>query len=275
MAYSTLTSPQFGAPLLGSVEVTAPSGLAWGPSDWFPLQTDMSEAILTGVAIRPNFLVFFGSGVPALQLEIGVDVDDVQTKIAAWPIQYNFSFNSSGLDHGGFMPATIGVDLIPEGCTLLARLRSSTSDFDHIHEVAATYIQKPLVGSLLTTTQPKIVIPEAASPVTVTSGTPAWTFGSLATIRAASGPAFVCTGISIWTNNATTNVIDVDLYADGVFVHRERAAFGGKQGMPFYRALRRPLDAFPIDSLIQAQVRTTPDANTGCFVYLDGHEKPL
>lgn len=270
MAYSTLTSPSFAAPLLGSAALTVPSGLGWGPSDWVTLQADMPEAIVTGVAIRPDFLVFFASGQPGLQLELGVD----EVFIGAWPVHWNVGFNSSPIDHAGYMPATIGLDAVPEGSTLMVRARCSTS-FEHLYQVAATYIQKPVDGTLLVTASPKIVLPTAAQAITVTSGTPAYTTGSLATLRSASGPAFVATGVGIHSGFATTDVIEYDLFANGDRVHRGKASFGGKQGLPFYSPLRRPLDAFPLDCSIEIAIRTSPDVTVPCQAYIDGHEKPL
>ena len=164
MAYATLSSPQFAAPLFDSVEITAPSGLGFTNSDRVELEASMSaDSILTGITIRPTFFVFSGSGVPAAQVVIGVGADGFEVEIAARPIQFNFSFNTTGLDNGGFMPLPIPVDAIPEGSRLAACMRTSTTDFDQTYRVAATYIQKPIVGSLLTTEQPQVTIPHDGS----------------------------------------------------------------------------------------------------------------
>lgn len=275
MAYATLASRQFVAPESDSVEITTSGGAAFSASNWFQLAASISaDSILTGITIRPTFVVFFPSGpTPALQIEIGVGAVGVEAKIAAWPVQWNFAFNAVYADNGLFLPLTIGIDAIPSGARLVARIKTGSTDVQ-TYRVAASYLKKPLIGSILTTDQPQVVIPDSAAPIAITPGG-SYSTGAAATIRSASGPALVLTGLSIWADVASIGDIELDLYADGDLVHQAKGGYNGKQGLPFYMPLRRPLDAFPLDCLIEGRARIDYATPSAVSVYLAAIEKPL
>lgn len=275
MAYGTLAHPQLAWPPFDSVEIETPG--AFANSDWVPLESTPlgSDAVLTGVTLRPTFLTFFPGGSLGGQVEIGASVDDVVTPIATWPFINMNSFNAAEADNGLYLPTGFGIDLLPEGCLPMARIRSGQTGSDNTYRVSASYMQKPLAGgALLTTTSPQICVPDAATPVVVTTGASAWDDSVATTLRAASGPALVFTGVLLWSNIASIGTIELDLYADGDYVHTEQGSYNGKQGLPYYVPFRRPLDAFPEDALIEAVCRA--DFTTSpVYVAFTAHEKPL
>lgn len=280
MAYGTLANRQFAAPALSSVELTAPGG-RWGTwGDWEVLEAEMdADSVLTGVTIRPTFLVFFPIGgtppsVNAEELQIGVD----EVPIASWPIQFLYSFNSIAADNGLFLPCPIGIDAIPEGSQLCARIRTGMRDVE-TYQVAGSYVKKPLVGSWLTTPNTQKTLPydtgadEPLWPVLVTPGAPEYVDGAMTTIVSDANP-FVLVGISLWGSYASVGVVEVDLFANGERIHRVKAAFNGKAGLPYYLPLRQPLSV-PDGGLIEAVARTDYFSATPLYVALSVIETPL
>jgi hypothetical protein len=178
----------FPADLLSDYQHTAPDGadsaIAFGGGvdtfgDWVELDPDIShDSILTGMVILHESVTID----QWYEGQIGIDET---TAIATFRGYTKRIANSSGASGIIWHPSVIGIDAIPANSQLCGRVRWGSSNTTAEWYLAATYLKKPLTGSLLSTTSAlKVISPGAA--LSATTGGSAWTFGTEVEIKASS-----------------------------------------------------------------------------------------
>lgn len=186
---ATLPDRQYAAPAAADGVALVLPGVAWDDSNVEELIASAdADLVLTGIVIRPVGIIF-----TAYELEVDILVDAMDPPIAtfrAYFIEVNASVGSDGLYLG---TGRIGIDAIPAGSSLSARLSANTTETDTIH-VSATYLKKPLTGTLLTTTNPLLCYPSRAANVAVFHGG-SWATGTAVELFDDSGPARAIVGV--------------------------------------------------------------------------------
>jgi len=271
---AVLNDLQRAAPAAGANVTLTPSGTAWTSSAWVELIAAVgADSILTGLVVST---AWGNSSVVDNHWEI-----DVATGAAASEVVIaTFKGRIRGIfsdvqDSTQWIPTVLGIDAIANGARLSARIRTGSTDTT-VWTCAATYIHKPLSGTILTTAQPLIALPAAAAAVSVTaSGTP-WANGAWVELRAASGAALVLTGIVLSADTSGECEFDLGTGGSGsetVITTVRIVAEGASTYFGTY-PLSVPLDNIAASTRIAARLRHAT-ASAGGMVALMGFEKPL
>lgn len=236
-------------PAATGISVT-PSSTSGAWSAWFQLESATATAwLLSSLVIRPDTIG------PAATAEFEVGIGAVGAEVAVgrcrghWYTTYAAS--------PGELPLPVLLDAIPAGRRVSIRMRKNSTSTTPWH-VSATYLRKPVTGSLLTSAKPQKTYPDGASSVTITAGAGLWVNGAWTTIIASTATAWLVTGvIPAVTGTPSDWEVDLGVGATPVvittlrFRHTGIAPVDGPTLIPLFQ----PLSAIPAGSKVSMRQR--------------------
>jgi hypothetical protein len=267
----TTTPRKVWPPAADNVSVT-PSASNFGNSAWVQVVASTSSAcLLAGVVVRPtignvNYEIDVGTGGAGAETVIA-------TLIGATPATITGLAQSSLL-----LP--ILIDSIATATRVAVRMRKSGTNVT-AWGISVLYYEKPVTGTLITTTKPSKCLPSAADAVAPTSGTGIWANGAYVQITASAAADLVLIGVSALMQVASTRWevdIAVGAAASEVVITTIRGTNLTSIEAPNTIALPTPLDAIPSGSRVSCRVRRDDGGNTvarAIGVKILYQEKPL
>jgi hypothetical protein len=276
MALTLLPDQQYTAPSAANAVSITPNASAWVDSAYVELlAATPSACVLTGVTVYTADGASGFSTSNDAEVDIATGAAGSETVIATIRVHNNrvFSGDHHGPTNACLLP--IPIDNIGSGVRLSARLRKNSTTTT-AWAVAITYLRKPLTTTKLTTAVVQKVLPSAAVGVTVTAGGSAWTSGSWAQLRSASGSALVIVGIVFGAPSASTD-FELDLGTGGAGSETVITTLRlnvSNQGMPSVLMLPNPLDNVAASTRLAARLRCASASHT-MLVSVMVFEKPL
>jgi hypothetical protein len=265
------TNPLLSYPSAADSVSVTPSGTAWSNSAWVEIVSAASaDSVLTGITIRSS-----STESVWVEIDIGVGAAGAEAVIDTYKIfnnGQNFSTNTIG---GSFVQRGIPVDAIPSGARVAIRIRTSTTALT-TWQIGIVLLQKPIVGTLLTSGQPTKVTEPAAVPSTINYNNNSWTNSSWVQIIASTAAAIVIEGLGGQTGANQQTAIDVGVGASGseVVVGTYRFTSDGSVPGICYLPIFNPLDN--VGSGVRVALRARSN-QTSSFarLFLAYKEKPL
>ena len=260
---------QYAAPAAAtSATITLPGpSTPWVDSNIVELAASMpTNAVLTGVVMRgltttANY---------AIEIVIGTGAAGSEVAIATFLAYTKESFGVDSLEAGGVLPTSIGIANIAAGDRLSAWMRGGTTLATQTYVIAATYLELPLVGTMITTANPTQVTPSGSGHVTVTASATPWDNGSEVQMRAASGAELALVSVSI----APSTVVEVEFGPTGfASSYATVRVMTGVTGMPSIYPFPYPVTV-PSGASVAVRVRS-PTANATALVGYTYVELPL
>lgn len=236
-------------PAATGISVT-PSSTSGAWSAWFQLESATATAwLLSSLVIRPDTIG------PAATAEFEVGIGAVGAEVAVgrcrghWYTTYAAS--------PGELPLPVLLDAIPAGRRVSIRMRKNSTSTTPWH-VSATYLRKPVTGSLLTSAKPQRTYPDGAFSVTLTAGAGLWVNGAWTTIIASTATAWLVTGIiPAVTGTFSDWEVDVGVGVSPVVITTVRFRHTGSAPVdgPTLIPLFQPLSAIPAGSKVSMRQR--------------------
>lgn len=270
-----LSAPQKTLPASAVGVLLTAAGSAWGnPASFTELTASMaSDAVLSGIVVRPTFGFFFEAFDVEIDIATGAAASEVVIATFRWG-----AFNPPGQANPGnvIYALPIGIDNIASGDRVSARMRISTTSV-FTCRVSATYYEKPISGTYLTTPNPQVVIPAASNSIVLTAGS-SWGSGSYQELRTNSGSAVILISLIAYggSNNAIYHEVDIatgaaasEVVITTVAIHNETTGT-----TPAWILFTLPLDNVAASTRIAARSRSNFNGAT-IRVALNVIEKPL
>lgn len=189
-----------------------PSSTLWGDSAYAELITSTPNAwVLAGIIFGEGSQFFAHQW----EVDVAVGASGSETVIATFR-------GTSGTTQGNQTPYLLPVliDNIPSGSRVAARCRQDLSGtgfgVQNPRLFAVLYYEKPIVGTLNTTTQPLRCLPSGSDGIAITTSGTAWTDVSYVEVTAATSGDMALLGVAAWCgNNGFEYEIDVAIGASG------------------------------------------------------------
>lgn len=269
-----LADRQYTAPSAANAVAITPNATAWANSAYVTVLAAMPAAcVLTGVTV---FTTDGTSNSTDHDAEVDIATGAAGAEVVIATIRaYNRQVFTGQLGPTNTYVLPIPIDAIASGARLSARLRKNSTGVIP-WKVSITYLQKPLVSSLLTTTAVQKTLPAASAGILVTAGGSVWGSGSWTQIRSASGAALVLVGVVFGTPSASSDFeVDFGTGAPGSEgVITTVRVVSSNQGMPSVLMLPTPLDNIAASARLAARLRSA-SASATMVISLMVLEKPL
>ncbi len=231
MPFQWCSNEQKNAPALAASVSVTPNATPNANSSWVTLFTAAADSVLTEV------MSYVPGSAQGFFIDIGVDTGGGPAVIAT-TIGYWWFNNTPGW---GRMPFRIPIDAIPSGAVVKIRMRkpdtSTTAWF-----FSCQYVEKPIVGTVLTSTHPQ----QASAFAALTNNSTAWTYGSWATVHTFTNAA-VITGLALGVDGEW--IVQLGIGGVPLLTARARGGFDFK-----YDALKHPL-AVAAGAVVQARIQ--------------------
>lgn len=189
MSAEWTTNIQYTAPPAADGVSVTPNAVAWVNSAWVEIE-DVTDAawVLTSICIPT-----VGIEDAHFEVEIGVGAVGLETVITTL-----FGIFADLTSVARHPPLTLSIpcDAIPAGARVSIRMRKTGVSVTP-WKFAITYLKKPIVGSLTTTTKPTIPVPLSTSFLSLPTNTTAWANGAWATLIVSASADIVITHASI------------------------------------------------------------------------------
>lgn len=271
MALQWSTSRQKTLPSAADGVTVTPSGSAWTSSAWVQLSASVSLAsLLTGLSFRT-------ASTAAAQWEIDIGTGGAGAEVVIGTLKGISQQVGSNLgDSSLHVRLPIPIDNIAAGVRLACRIRLSTTAVT-VWVISVTILEKPIVGSLLTTVKPLKVLPSAANLTSVTTGGSAWVNSSYGQIIASTPAAIVVVAIVIFQLTSTID-FEVDIATGGAgsetVITTLRGRVSSQASNPWIVPLPNPLDNIAAAVRVAGRGRASGTSNDVRFglIYF---EKPL
>lgn len=251
MALNLLTLPQLTVPAAAvSVTLTSP-GSDWGNSAYAELDASVNASILSGFVVKVTTVT--GAVDVEVDIAVGAAAAEVPISTVRFGEQSNTTCNST-------FRLPIGIDAIPNGSRLSARVRSSTTAVS-VNSVAITIYETPVPISWLTTTQPVVTLPPATAAILLTAHATAWLSGNYVELRPGSGSALVFlalityyppTGSSDYEVDVATGAGGAESVVTTIPCHSEAAG-----NAPGWSILANPLDNIGASVRVALRLRSS------------------
>ncbi len=280
MALQWTTNPEKTAPAAADAVAVTPSatpmsGSSVGWSAWVELEASTAAAwILTGLLLKSD-----GAPASAIDFEAQIGVGAAASEVPVTTFRGRYGY--LGYGSPGKIPSPIPLDNIPMGVRVSVRMRKTAGVSVGDWQFAVTYLEKPVVGSLLVTAQPQKCYPEGAANVTLpTDGGAAWTFSSWEPIATTTEDIVLIGAIPSGAGPIAPNEWEIQLGIGSPetafwtirFTHTINLPVDGPQWMPFWT----PYSFIPAGTLISARSRMS--AYSGAYLAtlaLSYLERPL
>lgn len=244
-----------------------PSGSAWTNGSYVQFTASTSAAwVLAGIVITPNSFS-----------QVDFEIDVATGGAGSETVVASFCGRGSGSgDPRTFLNLPYLIDNIASGVRVAARIRCSSTSVSPMN-VKLVYYEKPIVGTLPTTTQPSKVYPAAANAAGYTAGS-TWANGSWVQIVASTATAIIVLGAAI-EHRSNGPEFEVDLGTGGAGSETVVTTFrdlsgGAFNSSPYWCPLQVPLE-IATSTRIACRARTANAATPGGTVKLLYMEKPL
>lgn len=276
MAAKWSTTRQKSLPAAANGATVTPSGTAWVSGAWATIGTPAADSILTGVTYRT-----LNDGYQEFEIDIGVGGAGSETVVAT--INGYFRAISGCSNDGMFFRFPIPIDALVSGVRVAARIRLHVTDVT-VWNVSIAYQEKPLVGSVQTTTQPSRTYPSASNfPLMADggSGNPAWTNGAWVQLAAATSADIVIIAATVWVFSGHVQDFELDIGTGAAGFETAIWTLKGnivQNGAPFVTPFPNPLDNIVAGSRVSMRVRadvTFPYGSADWYPALCYMEKPL
>ena len=270
------TNRQFIAPAGATAISITPSGTVWANSSYIQVTASTDSAwVLTGVVCAfPGGSGLFTSG----DFEIDVAVGAVSSEVVIATLKGRFRNTLYIADPVMRLP--IPIDAIPSGSRVSLRLRINDTDTT-AWRFAITYLKKPIVGDVQTTTKPSKVVPSSADVAGLTLSATTWANGPWNQLIASTATDIVIVALIVPADvNSNHWEIDIGVGAassESVVMTLKGVHSSGSLGSgPDYIVLQNPLTGIASGSRVSARARCSNVASSAtksfAFVY---HESPL
>lgn len=250
----TTTPRKVWPPAADNVSVT-PIASNFGNSAWVQVVASTSAAcLLAGVVVRP------GVGNVNYEIDVGTGGAGSETVIATLIGAVASTLNALGQSS---LLLPIPIDAIATSTRVAVRLRKSGTSLT-VWGVAVLYYEKPIVGTLVTTTKPAKCLPAAADAAVVNSGTAVWADGAYTQITASAAADLVVIGIAALMQVAGARwELDLAIGAAGaeVVITTLRGYNANSTESPNLLILPTPLDAIPASSRVSCRARKDDGSN--------------
>lgn len=259
MAIQWCSNYQFNAPANAADVTVTPNASAFSDSGWVTLFTADADSVLTGLTVYPAVSAVF-------EVDVGVDSGGGEVVIATHSGQ-----NSNASIFGwGNLPFRIPIDAIPNGGIVRVRMRKSGTSVT-TWRFACTYFKKPIVGTILTTTQPQLTT-EANPRPQLDPNTTEWANGNWTDIFTTAADS-VIVGYSVgFDNNAVRYIIDLGISSSPIYTFRDQQ---GAADFPIFTMFKNPL-LVASGATVQARQRKAGVSATVNFpLVLHYYELPL
>jgi hypothetical protein len=259
------TNRQFTAPAAAASASITPNGSAWADSAWVDVLAAADAAsVLTSILVIPGVAAYW---------EVDIGVGGTPTVIAT----IGGATDTVADSRPGIYALPIGIDAIPNGSRIAARLRkggTSTAAWG----VAVSYLKKPITGNLTVSAQRQRFAPM----VQVASSTSNWGQSNWVQSIASAAADLVLTGIVMakYSNQTPVEVdIGVGSLGNEVVVYTVRnfpmGSFFGIGG-PGYIPFPNPLSgAVAAGDRVSVRYRKSGTAAENLWVGLHYMETPL
>jgi hypothetical protein len=269
---------QYTWPSAADAVAVTPNAGTWTDSAWFELVAAAdASAIVTGLIVQPDdALGAFAA--TSFEIDLGIGAAGAEAVVATFRGHYG-----DAADCGpGRLPAPIGLDVVPNGVRVAVRIRIGAHSTNNAWRVAATYLAKPIRGSLLTTSRRQQCYPSAADNIVCTLGAGAWANSSWVEVVAATLSGIVVVSLVIETTFVTTTGThwEFDLGVGGsgsevpIATVRTCDVIGTTDG-PRVIPLFTPLDAVPAGSRLAVRTRASTVTSRHAGFALNYIPKPL
>jgi len=264
MAMQWTTNAQKVAPAGATAVSVTPNNTAMANSAWFEVLASAPAAlVLTGLCIPVAPVSAF------VYVDVGIGAASAETVITTFMGHYTNPGSSKG---ASYIPHVLPLDAIPNGSRVAIRMRKHVTGVTP-WQYAITYLEKPIVGNLQTTTQPQLVQWTSAA---ITAPASAWTNSAWSVLLASAAADLVVTHVAAntFTSGAQWEMdLGVGPAASETVIATLRGQRGGGFDGPNVIPLWNPLDAIPSGSRVVARLRAS--ATGTCFVGVQYHQKPL
>jgi hypothetical protein len=236
------------------VEVVASTSAAW---------------LLAGVGISPSSA--FESFGHSFAIDVAVGASGSENVIGTFR---GAIFGTVGIGRG-LLLSPILIDAVASGSRVAVRVRESSTNTG-TYNVTLHYYEQPVTGSLPSTTQPLLTLPEPDG-VTMSSSGTTWANGSYVEIAAALATDIVIVGLVYGdVNNGADYEIDLATGGAGsesVIATVRDQSYGITNSEPFFVPLGVPI-AVASGTRLAARLRSSP-GSTSAFLALWYFEGPL
>jgi hypothetical protein len=263
-----LASPQYHAPAgAPGVSVTA-NASSWANSSYVEVLASADAALLlTGITAWSTA----GDGI-VFEVDVAIGAAASETVITT----FKGESRASGFQFHGGQPMTLRypLDAIPNGSRVSVRLRKSAATAD-LWRIAVSYLKKPIVGRLTTTTKPYKFTTPLGGYVTLVGSGSVWTNPANYTTLIASAAADLVIPAIIVRGDQTAREFEIDLAVGAAASETVISTLRFLQsiGEPSWRDLPNPIDGILSGQRVSARHRATDGGDQQVsIVYI---EKPL
>ena len=248
---------------------------SWGAATWVEVTPATSATwLFTG------FVMGYSPGVSAnydIELELGTGAAGSEVVVTTLRSRiHGVGTGGSGLPQNLMSP--ILLDNIASGVRVAVRGRKDTTT-DRTWIIKVCYMEKPITGTVTTTTKPTKPIPFTADSVSVTPNATAWTNSSWVELTAATTAAIVVTALIVGVGIAAVDAeIDIGTGAAGSESVKETIKVGVEStttGIPNVAKLWPPFDGIVSGARVAVRMRKTGTSVVAWRFALDTIEKPL
>lgn len=261
MAVQWCSNYQFNAPDLATGVTVTPNASAFSNSGWVTLFTADADSVLTGLTVYP------GAAAAVFEVDVGVSIGGGGETVIATHSGQNANASVFGW---GNLPFRIPIDAIPNGAVVRVRMRKSGTSV-LTWRWACTYFKKPIVGTILTTTQPQLTT--AANPrPQLDPNTTEWANGAWTTIFTTAADTVIVGYSCGFDNNAIRYIIDLGVSSTPIYTFRDQQ---GAADFPIFQMFKHPR-LVASGAAVQARQRKAGTSATVNFpLVLHYYELPL
>jgi hypothetical protein len=247
LGFEYTTSAQKALPSATNGVSVTESGVAWTNSGWVQITASTASAIVvTGVVVEMPTSTFV-----EFEVDIGKGAAGSETVVATTAGVHKT--NASG---PWLLEVPIPVDNIAAGQRVAVRIRGDTVSATAVN-IKLTYFDKPLGGTVTTTTVPSKIMPAAAAGVVVTPSGTSWANSNWFQVTASTATAIVLTGITFSGAVSEEFEVDVGVGAAGseTVVTTFRDDITNGNGGPYVSIIKPALDNIPSGSRVAIRMR--------------------
>lgn len=248
---------------------------SWGTAAWVEVISATTAAWLFS-----GFVLGYQTGVSTnfdIELELGTGAAGSEVVVSTLRARFHGTgAGGSGLPQNLMSPVLL--DNIASGVRVAIRGRKDTAT-DRTWIIKVCYLEKPVTGTVTTTTKPTKPIPFSANSVSVTPSATAWVNSGWTELTAATTAAIVVTALIVGAGVAAVDAeIDIGTGAAGDESVKETIKIGlesDTEGIPSVARLWPPFDGIASGARVAVRMRKAGTSVVAWRFALDSIEKPI
>ena len=233
------------------VSVSA-SATAWGNSSWVQVIASAStDIVIVGV------VAVSGSRNEEFEIDVGKGIAGSETVVATISGDRESSAGATN-----WLRFPIPIDNISASTRVAVRVRRSGTQ-SNTYTIKLVYYEKPISGSVSTTSNPCLVMPSAAAGTSVTLNSTAWQYSNWYQVIASTSDAIVVGGITV--NPAAAAEYEVDIGVGSSTAETVVTTIRGQSatvGSPQTIIINPLLDNIPSGSRVVVRIRANTTTTT-------------